>query len=349
VSEPKKDPLGTRVIRWLNLEDPPPERRKIIRLRLEGLQACEVNGDRSKKYEMRDVCPSGFCLRVKNKWQPGQLISLLIEKKGVTENDHEHRVRLKARVVRCEEDGVGLEFVFPKGTEFQPWKRVKTKRSDETEATFILRELRLSSALGLLQRLCPGASEEVRHALHDRLSNKRVASAVDITLLAEEQLLKDGKISKLFMHSDILMRIIEGGSWIEEGWIRKLWAGLLASSCTADGQDTSNKPLIDLLAKLTPLHLRILSFACAKTVEAIAGGHAAKDFYLDCTSEELMAAADSHSFARIQQTIGHLANYALFAEIARPSYLTLAEKSRTRLAPTSLGLKMWARCNGQRA
>lgn len=345
--EQKKDPLGIRVIRWLNLDDPPPERRKIIRLRFEGLEAYDVNGDRTMRYEMRDICPTGFCLRAQTEWRQGQVVSLMVEKKGSREQDRADRVRIRARVVRCEEDGVGLEFVFPKGTEFQPWQRVKTKRSDETEAAFILRELRFSKALGFLRLLCPGAAEQMRHAFHDRLSNKRVASAVDIVVQTEEALARRGQADLARAHTEMVMRIIESGSWIEDGWIRQLWSGLLVSSCSADGQDTSNQPFIDLLAKLTPLHLRILSFVCGKAAEAIAAGHSAKDFYLDCTTEELMEASDWHSFARIQQTVGHLSGYGLFAESARPSYVTLADKSKLRIVPTTMGLKMWARCNGQ--
>ena len=347
--EPKKDPLGTRVIRWLNLEDPLPERRKIIRLLLEGLEAYEAKGDHTRRYDLRDICPTGFCLRSQRKWKPGQLVSLTIVKKGSNEKDSLHRVRVRARVVRCDEDGVGLEFEFQKGTEFKPWERVKTKRSDETEAEFILRELRLAHALGFLRRLCPGAAKQVEHAFHDRLSNKRMASAIEITLLAEDMLARGGEIDLACAHSETVMRVIEGGSWIEENWIRQLWAGMLVSSCSADGLDTSNHQFIDLLAKLTPLHLRILSFACGKAVEALAGGQAANDFYINCSAEELMEITDSHSFARIQQTVGHLASYGLLAEIQRSSYLTVTEKSKTRLSPTAMGLKMWARCNGQRA
>ena len=347
--DPKKDPLGTRVIRWLNLEDPLPERRKIIRLLLEGLQAYDVDGDHAMRHDLRDVCPTGFCLRTQEKWKPGQLVSLMVERKGTNGKDPGHRVRVQARVVRCDEDGAGMEFVFSKGTEFKPWERVNTKRSDETEADFILRELRLSSALGFLRQLSPGADEQVRNTLHDRLSNKRVAGAVEITLMAEDALLRGGQVELACAHPDIVMHILDGGSWIDEEWIRRLWAGLLVSSCTADGKDTSNQLFIDLLAKLTPLHLRILSFTCGKALEAIAAGRPAKEFHIDCSAEELMEVADSHSFARIQQTVGHLATYGLFAEIKRPSYLTVTEKSKTKLAPTAMGLKMWARCNGQRA
>lgn len=344
----KKDPLGTRVIRWLNLEDPPPERRSIIRLLLQGLQAYDTDGDGSKRYDVRDVCPPGFYLRTREQWRAGQVVSLVLEKKGATGPDHERRVTVQARVVRCDEDGFGLEFVFPEGTEFHPWQRVKTKRSDETEADFILKELRLARALGFLQRLCPGVAPEIKHALHDRLSNKRVASAVEIALKAESSLARNRNAGTAFVHPDVLMRIIEGGSWIEDDWIRGMWAGILVSSCGADGQDTSNLAFLDLLAKLNRIHLRVLTLVCRKGVEAMAPGQSAAKLDLDCTADELMEAADSHSFARIQQTIGHLSTFGLIAEAARPSYVMLTGKEKTRTVPTNLGLKMYARCNGQR-
>lgn len=345
--EKKKDPLGTRVIRWLNLDDPLPERRKIIRLLLEGLQASETSSDGSKRYEVRDLCPSGFYLRTGEEFAADDVLSLVIEKKGATEKDHEHRVSVQARVVRCDEEGVGLEFAFPKGTEFQPWQRVKTKRSDETEADFILRELRLSRALGFLQQLCPG-TEEVKHALHDRLSNKRVAAAVEISLKAESALVRNGSMGNMLAHIDVVMRVIENGSWIEDDRIRRMWAGILVSSCCADGQDNSNLFFIDLLAKLTPVHLRIFSFACHRAVEAIAAAASEARLEVYSTAKELMEVADTHSFPRIQQTIGHLSTYGLLEETARASYADLTDKAKTRITPTAMGLKMYAHCNGQR-
>lgn len=345
----KKDPLGTRVIRWLNLEDPPPERRAVIRLLLQGLEAYPASGDRSKRYPVRDVCPPGLFLRTKERWTVGKVVSLVIEKKGATENDHQHRVSVKARVIRCDQEGVGLAFVFPAGTEFEPWQRVKTKRSDETEADFILRELRLSTALGFLSRLCPAAAPEIKHGLHDRLSNRRVACAVDIALKAQGALVREGKNAGLFVHPEVVLRVIENGSWIEDDWIRSLWAGLLVSSCSENGQDTSNLVYMDLLAKLTPIHLRVLVFLCGKHTNA----HVAAEFPagtdFDCTAAELMEAADSQSFPRIQQTIGHLSSYGLLAESSRPSYVSLTGKEKTHAIPTALGLKMHARCHGRRS
>ncbi len=344
----KKDPLGTRVIRWLNLEDPPPERRSIIRLLLQGLQAYDANGDGSKRYDVRDLCPPGFYLRTREKWQAGEVVSLVLEKTGATGNDHERRVTVQARVVRCDNEGFGFEFVFPEGTEFRPWERVRTKRSDETEADFILRELRLARALGFLQRVCPSAAPEIKHALHDRLSNKRVASSVEIALKAEASLARNGNAGTGLVHPNVVMRIIENGSWIEDDWIRGLWAGILVSAHSADGQDTSNLVFMDLLAKLNPIHLRILTLVCRKGAEAIASGQSANKLNLYCTAEELMGAADSHSFARIQQSIGHLSTSGLIAETSRPSYVQLTGKEKTRTVPTPLGMEMYARLNGRR-
>ncbi|WP_109484568.1 hypothetical protein [Occallatibacter savannae] len=345
----RKEHLGNKVVRWLALDEPPPERRKIIRLLLQGLQAYETNGDSSKRYKVRDICPPGLYIQTDEPWDQGDTLSLVLVNEGASDRDSEHRVRIQARVVRRDEEGVAVAFVFPEGTEFQPWQRAKTKRSDETEADFILRELRLARALGFLRRLCPWSANEVNHALLERLSNKRVASAVEIALQAEDILFRRGHVAQPFVASEVIVRIIEGGSWIDEDWIRRMWAGLLVSSCSADGQDRSNLPFIDLLARLTPIHLRILSYVCRRAVEAIAAGESEAALDLHSTAEELMEAADSHSFSRIQQTIGQLASVGLLAETARPSYVVMSDRSKTRTTPTALGLKMFARCNGQQS
>jgi hypothetical protein len=342
----KSNHLGNKVIRWLALDDPPPERRKIIRLVLQGLQAYEANGDTTRRYNVRDICPPGFFIQTDRPCAEGDLLSLILVKEGASDTDHEQRVGIQARVVRRDNDGVGVAFVFPEGTEFQPWQRAKTKRSDESEADFILRELRLARALGFLRRLCPWAANEINHALLERLSNKRVTSAVEIALKAEDILLRLGHVAQPFVSSEIIVRIIEGGSWIDEDWIRRVWAGLLVSSCSADGQDRSNLQFIDLLARLTPIHLRIFSFVCRRGVEALAAGQSEASLDLYSTAAELMEAADSHSFPRIQQTIGQLSSVGLLAETARPSYIDTSDRSKTRTVPTALGLRMFARCNG---
>ena len=347
----KKEPkerLGTLVKRWLNCPDPLPERRSIIRLLSRELAAYPANREKTEPYEVRDVSPTGLYLCTREPWRPGDVVSLVLQRKDATEKDHEKRVCVQVKAVRCDEGGVGLSWMWPKGVEFHPWRRVHTKRSDETDADYFLRELRLTSALGFLQQICLPAAEENRLALHRRLSNKRVASAVEITLKAQVLFGRREPGADLLAHPDMVRRILENGSWTEDDWIRQWWAGLLVSSCSADGLDTSNAVFIDLLAKLTPVHLHVLSFVCNKATELIEAGEPAATLDVYCTSEELIEAVGSHSLARIQQTLGQLSSLGLVAENNKPSYVSVTDKVKTRTLPTPLALEMYARCNGRR-
>lgn len=341
--------FGTMVKGFLNCPDPPPEYRDAARLVQQGLLAHDRSDSASNWMEVRDVSPSGFYLHTKKQWKLGDTLSLTLQRKGATELEYECRVDVQGKVVRRDEGGVGLTWVFPKDLKFQPWERLHTKRSDESDIQYFIREIRLARALNFLQRICPLASEEIRHALIDRLSNKRVSSAVEIALQAEQAFGMNARGAKVLAHSNVLMKIVESGSWIEDNWIRRMWAGLLVSSCDTDGQDTSNIAFIDLLARLTPIHLRILSFVCKKFDDAVTAGASPENLHVYCTAEELTIAADSHSFARIQQTVGQLASVGLLLESARPSYFSVTDKEKTRTTPTALGLKMYARCHGRRS
>ncbi len=345
--EKKRESLGVLVKRFLNCEDPLPERRSIIRLLVQGLIAWTGEGDERKQFEVRDVSPSGLYLRTKTRWRPGAVVSLVLQRKGATEEQWEGRVQVDLKAVRSDQDGVGFEWLWPEGVEFDAWKRVHTKRSDETDADYFLRELRLTRALGFLRRVCPAAMEEMKLALQKRLSNKRVASAVDITLKAQESLRRLAPRAKVHAHPDMVRRILENGSWTEDGWIRQWWAGLLVSSCSTGAPDSSNSVFIDLLAKLTPVHLRVLGFVCRNAQERIDAGEPADKLEIYCTSEELIEAVGSHSLARIQQTMGQLSSLGLLADINKPSYVAVTDKVKTRTTPTALALTMYARCNGR--
>ena len=343
----KKESLGVLVKRFLNCEDPLPERRSIIRLLSKELVAYTANTEKTTPYEVRDVSPTGLYLRTEDRWQPGHVASLILQRKDSKEGDHERRVNVQVKAVRCDEEGIGVSWVWPQGVEFQPWKRLHTKRSDETDADYLLRELRLTSAFGFLRRICPSAVDETRLALHQRLSNKRVASAVEIALKAQELFATTEHDANPLAHPDMVRRILENGSWTVDDWIRQWWAGLLVSACSTDGLDTSNSVFIDLLAKLTPAHLRVLQFTCARAAALIADNNPAVKLELYCTAGELIQAVGSQSLGRIQQTLGQLSSLGLLAENNKPSYIAVTDKGKTKIEPTALALKMHARCNGR--
>lgn len=342
--EKKKESLGVLVKRFLNCEDPLPERRSIIRLISKELVAYTADTEK-EAHEVRDVSPTGLYLRSQEKWQPGQIASLTLQRKGIREEDHERRVCVRVKTVRSDEGGIGVSWVWPEGVEFQPWKRVHTKRSDETDADFFLRELRLTGALGFLRQICPSALEEIKLALHQRLSNKRVASAVEITLKAQELMAVTEADANPLAHPDMVRRILEIGSWTVDDWIRVWWAGLLVSSCSADGLDTSNSVFIDILAKLTPAHLRVLKFVCDRNPGSLVDG--ASKPTSSCTADQLIEVVGSQSLSRIQQTMGQLSSLGLLADSSKPSYVALTDKGKTKIEPTDLAMKMYARCNGR--
>lgn len=341
--------FGFLVKEFLNCPDPLPENRLCARLVQQGMVVYERRDKSSAPMQVRDVSPGGFYVLTKNRWQPGSVISFTLERSGAREDEYQSRVDVQGAVVRSDKDGVGLKWVLPNGVAFEPWDRLNTKRSDESDLQYFIRELRLAKAQGFLQKISPLAKSEIRHALHERLSNKRIASAVEIALQAEGVLSRSGQTGKVLAHSDVVMRIVESGSWIEDNWIRTMWAGLLVSACTTDGQDTSNLTFIDLLARQTPVHLRILSHVCKRAEEAVAAGAPLKSVEVLCTAQELTDAADSHSLARIHQTVGQLANSGLIVESARPSYASVLDKEKTKATPTALGFSMYLRCHGRRS
>jgi hypothetical protein len=344
----RKKSFGFLVKEFLNCPDPPPELRQHPRLVQQGLVAYERSAGASSPMEVRDLSPAGFYLRTQKRWQPGRVVALTLKQLGARDDEFQSRVDIKARVVRCENHGVGLLWSFPRDIQFNPWKRLNTKRSDESDIQFFIREIRLARAQGFLQRICPLATDQIRHALLERLSNKRVASAVEIALKAEKYVARNRITGSCLAHPEVVTRVIENGSWIEDQWIRKMWAGLLVSSCTEDGSDRSTLPFLDLLARLTPIHLRILAFVCGRAVKLISEGESEATLDLYSSAEELMEAADSHSFQRVQQTVGHLANFGLLKEASRPSYAAIDDKVKTRTTPTPMGLEMYAHCLGQR-
>ena len=346
--EKKKESLGVLVKRFLNCEDPLPERRAIIRLLVQGLIAYTGSGETKRIYEVRDVSPTGVYLRTRERWQPGDVVSLVLQRKDATEAQREKHVTVDLKAVRRDKDGVGFEWLWPEGVELEAWKRVNTKRSDETDADYFLRELRLTRALGFLRHICPAAMEEMKLGLHKRLSNKRVASAVEIVLKAQELLGRLAPDAKVQAHPDMVRRILENGSWTEDDWIRQWWGGLLVSSCSANVPDSSNSVFIDLLAKLMAVHLRVLWFASPQVAERIAAGEPAAKVEVYCTAEELIEAVGSQSISRIQQTLGQLSSLGLLEESNKPSYVSVTDKVKTRATPTALGLTMYARCTGHR-
>ncbi|MGO8718439.1 MAG: hypothetical protein ACLQMO_04375 [Acidobacteriaceae bacterium] len=319
--------------------DPRPERRPA-----HGFAAYHWAGSSPKQDEIRDISSTGVYLLTEERWLTGTLVSLTLQRKGPLEKNSEHRVTLQAKAIRWGEDGVGLSFVLPKDLDSSLWESLVESAEDQTE--LVLGKFRMAEALAFLSRICPPEAEEVRQLVRGGLTNYRVASAVEIALKAETLLASVPDADRMRAHPRLVMRIVEDGSWADEDSIMQLWAGLLATSCTEDGNDESNLIFVDLFSQLASTHVRIFTAACTSATKIVSETGILSSRPLICTIEDIMRITGSRHLRRIERDLQQLSDIGLFEDnVKSPSFLTMEEANIT---PTSLGLQLYARCNGYR-
>jgi hypothetical protein len=343
----ERKPVVHRILSWLYPSLYKQDRRHSQRRPLPGLVAYENSSDSPTKIDIGNISSSGIYLITERQWEPGELISLTLQRTGPFELAPERRVDLYADPVRWGSDGIGLSFVWPEGMDLRLWEQSAANNVYEAEPDYIVREMRMARALALLNRICPPVAEQAKALLYTGLSNVRVANAVEICLKAERLLSNEPEAHRMLAHPDLTIKILEDGSWVDVESIQQLWAGLLATACTIEGQDESNRVYINLLSLLAPIHTRILSAACHKAVRAMADNEVNSLPHLVASSPEEMARlTGSTNLMKVHRSIAELSELGLLEKTTKTSTRSVSPIIRTK--PTNLGLEMYARCNGQR-
>jgi hypothetical protein len=125
-----------------------------------------------------------------------------------------------------------------------------------------------------------------------------------------------------------------------------MWAGLLATACTVEGNDDSNLVFANLLSQLTPIHVRMLATACTKGVQGFSGIGRISPRSLACTPEEMMKVTGSREMLKLDRDLEHLSDLGLLEKRVKSSRFTPVEDAN--IAPTPLGQQLHARCSGRR-
>jgi len=323
-----------------------PRRQRAERRPAPELAAYHTSGSGLKLDVVKDISATGVYLLTEERWLPGELVSLTLQRKGPPEKSPDRRITLKMMAVRWGEDGVALSFVLPKDLDVRLWESPLKAEVDQTEPEDILREFRLAEALAFLSRICPSGDEEVRRLLREGLSNYRVASAVEIAIKAQQMLAKRPNADRLVANPRIVARILEDGSWADNESTQKLWAGLLATSCTLDGKDESNMGFVDLLSQLATMHINIFTTACAKATKVMSSLGRVSSRPLVCTADEIMRITGSRDLIRIERDLEHLSDLGLLEKKVKSKFFTPIDDAK--ITPTSLGLQLYARCSGYR-
>lgn len=202
----------------------------------------------------------------------------------------------------------------------------------------------LDGAAAFLGRICLPGAEELGLLIRDRVSYWRAIQAAKITEKAERKLKSQPENEHMHAHPRLVGMAIEHGSWVDADEVQEMWAGLLASSCTKDGKDESNLMFMNLLAQLTTSQARMLSYGCEKSEKRLdSSGLIINPPGVYVTMAELVSIAGIDDVNRLDRELDHLRTLGLL-EIGM--YLEPRPPWTADLAPTSLGLQMYVRCQG---
>ncbi|MFZ0745812.1 MAG: hypothetical protein WAM85_15490 [Terracidiphilus sp.] len=318
--------------------------RRAERRQAPGLAACHWNGSVLKQDDIRDISCTGVYLLTNERWVPGTLVSLTLQKKFSPEEISGHRIALQAKAVRCGDDGVGLSFVPHQELDRHLWESLLECSPNQMEPEDVLREFRMAKALAFLSRTCPPATEEVRSLLCGGLSNFRALSAVEIALKAEEFVDSWPNGDTMRAHPHLVLRILEDGSWADEDWILHMWGGLLATSCTYEGQDESNLFFVHLFSQLAATHVRVFAAACKGSSKVVEQDGSVSSEPLLCTREEIIKTTGWHDLVRIERDLEHMSDLGLLEKNIKSSSFSPLDEAN--ITPSPLALKLYAHCNG---
>ncbi len=321
------------------------ERRRAERRNSPSLAAYHMKGSALRQNVVRDISATGAFLVTQERWEPGEIIAISLQRSGPLARENSFSVQAKA--VRWDDHGVAVSFVLPPGADLRLWQSPLKSAAEQNEPEDILREFRVAQAISFLSRIAPETSESVSRLLHEELSNYRLENAVEIALNAEKMLGKSVQVDHLQAMPHVVMRIVEGGSWSsDDKWMLQFWAGLLAASCTTNGGDESSLAFVDLLGQFKALHLRILSAACTKATKLITGPGAISSRPLNWKAADLIKFSGSHDLIKLDRELNYMAEVGVIAQREKSAFFQ--QMTDTTVAPTGLGLELYARCNGHR-
>jgi hypothetical protein len=322
-----------------------PEVNRSERRPVEQFAAYRWNGASLVQEAVRDISPTGVYILTKERWHRGTLITLTLQREGPLEKNSERRLDVQAKVARYGKDGVGLAFVFSKNDPAsQQWETLRANLIEDSKPEDMLSLVRTMEAISFLSQICPGGAETLGQLLRGRLSNHKVAAAIEIALKAQGLLAQEPATEGLHAEPGIVVRILEDGSCTDEGWLKHFWGGLLATSCTADGKNELSRVLVEVFSQLTTFPVRLLVVVCTRATKVLAESGLIRAQPLACKIDELASTTGSRG-QQVGRDLGRLCELGLIEKRSSPTMLASEE---VFITPTHLCLRLFAYCNGQR-
>jgi hypothetical protein len=314
---------------------------------VEKFAAYRWNGTGVVQETVRDISPTGVYIITEERWHPGTLVTLTLQREGPLETSSQRRIDVQAKVARRGKDGVGLQFVFAKDDEeARQWESLRTSLIEQAKPEDMMSLVRMTETVSFLSQICPEGAEETGQLLKGRLGSHKLANAIEIALRAQSFLADLPARDELRAETRLVVRILEDGSCTDEGWLKHFWGGLLATSCTADGIGELSSVLVELFSQLTTYPVRILVVVCTRATKILAESGLIFAKPLACKIEELMQTTGSRG-VQVERDLTRLCELGLVEKKTTGSQ-TLLKSDEVFITPTCLGLQLFAHCNGQR-
>jgi PilZ domain-containing protein len=322
------------------------ERRRTERRPATGLTALYGLDSASTPARIKDISTCGIDLYTDERPPVGQLINLILRKKGEPENNSELQISVQAEAVWHGEDSIGLSFVLPPGMDVDLWgvliKQIVTL-TDPDQVAEMFRSLR---TFLFLCRLCPTDAGEAILLFNGQLDVDHTAAVFKIALTAEKLLEAEPEAARLRAHGKLVASILREGSWARDELTSNLWTGLLLSSCSVDAPDDSNQVLVDLLVHLTTVEARIFAAACARALGAAPALENSTAPSVVFTPEEIVRITGVNDLYRDATDLGYLYNLGLIEKSF--DFSSYSHTDSFDVTPTPLCLALYQHCHGQR-
>jgi hypothetical protein len=118
-----------------------PDPRKAPRELSAGLAAYYWNGAAPKPHAVKDVSNTGLYVVTEERWYPGTLVLMTLQKAGDHDQISERSIQVMSRAVRWGNDGVGLQFVLPENQEPRNGKSAQMDGAGRKELARFLKAL----------------------------------------------------------------------------------------------------------------------------------------------------------------------------------------------------------------
>jgi hypothetical protein len=119
-----------------------PDPRKAPREPSPGLAAYYWNGAALQAHGIRDISSTGLYVVTEERWYPGTLVLMTLQRTDVGEEIEERAIQVQSRAVRWGNDGVGLKFVLPDSREMRRGHNNVVDGADKKGLDRFLRKLR---------------------------------------------------------------------------------------------------------------------------------------------------------------------------------------------------------------